>query len=268
MKRASLLVICLIGLSAGLPAWAQPAASQEAEVATLKQEVQELREQLQEERRTHEADMKEVRQQLAELAATRNAVATSQPAATPPSPGDDLAAAVQQAQAAAAPSAAGTPASGPSNWLEAAKQSAPIQSFNPDISLVGDFQGRHDSNKGGVLSDKRIVKELELGISGNIDPYVRFDSVFSVHPKEDEDTGYDIDVEEAYISPLSTALRAWTASSASSASDFGKVNELHQHALPWPEYPLVIQKFFGEEGLGGRGRQRFLAGPGRQVSSS
>jgi hypothetical protein len=92
---------------------------------------------------------------------------------------------------------------------------------------------------------------------------VRFDSVFSVHPKEDEDTGYDISVEEAYISPLSKPY-GFDGKLGRFRTDFGKVNELHQHALPWPEYPLVIQKFFGEEGMAGEGVSISWLAPGNK----
>jgi hypothetical protein len=117
---------------------------------------------------------------------------------------------------------------------------------------VGDFQGRHDSDVGGFLSDNRIVRELELGISGNIDPYARVVSIFSVHPKPDPDSGSDIDVEEAYVESLSS-IDGFGGKVGKFRLDFGKINELHQHALPWPEYPLVIQSFFGEEGVAAEG---------------
>ncbi len=36
-------------------------------------------------------------------------------------------------------------------------------------------------------------------------------------------------------------------------SSFGKANPQHLHALPWVEYPLVIQNYFGHESLSGDG---------------
>lgn len=274
MKHLILLFICVIGLSPPLPARAQQTPPQEGEAAALKKEVQDLRRQMEEQRRTHEAEMKEMRQQLSELAASIKVVAASQPAkapaSPPPSAADDLAAAIQQAQNAATPAATSRPTGGPSNWLASIKQfaqgsnqgSGAVQSFNPDISLVGDFQAVHDRNQGGVFNDKRIVKEVELGIAGNIDPYVRWISIFSVHPREDEDSGYEIEIEEAYVEPLAPLAPGLGGKLGKFRTAFGKVNELHLHALPWPQYPLVIQRFFGEEGLKGEGASVSWLAPG------
>ena len=183
MNRLAISLACL-GLSmwahqAALAQQSQPSDPQKEDVAQLRKELQDLKAMLQEQRRAHEAEMKELRQQFAGLAATQKAVAASQPVKPPATAADDLAAAIQEAQGEATPPEKGKPAAPGGNWFGLLNQSAPIQSFNPDISLVGDFQARHDSDKGGVLSDKRFVKEVELGISGNVDPYARFNSVFS-----------------------------------------------------------------------------------------
>lgn len=59
-------------------------------------------------------------------------------------------------------------------------------------------------------------------------------------------------VEEAYLTYLGMpwGLRPRAGKFRSS---FGRANPLHLHALPWVEYPLVIQNYFGEEGLSGEG---------------
>src|SRR5262249_12501025 len=38
-------------------------------------------------------------------------------------------------------------------------------------------------------------------------------------------------------------------------AEFGKVNPIHLHALPWVDYPLVIKRYFGDEGLTGAGAE-------------
>ena len=200
-----------------------------------------------------------MRRQLAEILANQISPG-SRP--RPPRPTDELSAAIEEAKGEAAPADQTKVTSPPGNWLFG-QQSAPVQSFNPDISLVGDFQGIHHSNQRETLQDRLIVRELELGISGNVDPYMRYDSVFSVHPKADQDSGYDIDVEEAYVSPLVKPY-GLDGKLGKFRVDFGKVNELHQHALPWPDYPLVIQRFFGEEGLEGEGLSASWLAPGNR----
>ena len=121
----------------------------------------------------------------------------------------------------------------------------------------------HDNKSSGLLRDKSIAGEMELGISGNIDSYLRYNGVFSISPNAAPDTGYGISVEEAYVSPLGTPYGLdWKLGRF--RADFGKVNEMHMHALPWPEYPLAIQKFFGEEGLAGDGASVSWLAPGNK----
>ncbi len=269
MKSAAFLIICFIAASPGLPALAQTAASQEADVAALVKEVRELRKQLEEQQHQHDAQIQELHQQINDLSKGQQTPASQptqaqplprllqqavQPAAqTQPSGAQELSAAIAEAQAAQSPPAEPNQPPSWANLLSFNQPAAPVQSFNPDISLVGDFLARHDSDQGGVLSDSRIVRELELGIAGNIDPYARFTGIFSVHPKEDANSGYDIDVEEAYVEPLSPICDSVGGKLGKFRVNFGKINDYHEHALPWPEYPLVIQNFFGEEGLEGEG---------------
>jgi hypothetical protein len=258
MKRAVLLLIALLGLMPALPAWAESSTPPpQADVATLEKQVQDLRKQLDEQRRVHEEEMKVLKQQMVDVMAAQKAA----PASAPKSEADELDLAIKRAQAALSSSGSAKPAGVPGASLNFSNPAAPLQSFNPDIGLVGDFQAAHSSTKSDLIADKRFVKELELGIGGNIDPSLRFDSVFSIHPREDGDSGYEIEVEEAYLSPLAKPL-GLDMKLGKFRVDFGKVNELHQHALPWPDYPLVIRKFFGDEGLSGEGLSVSWLAPG------
>ena len=247
MNRSVILSLCVLGLLPAAFAMAQSAAPPGDDTATLRKEVQELRQQMEEERRASDARIKALEQKIdncsqALEAAQKSPDAAQAPGAGQPSSGaEELKAAIGEAQAGA------TPQEGGAAVAPGGGRAGGIQSFNPDISIVGDFQGHF-----GKDADKLFVREIELGISGNIDPYLRANSIFSVHPKDDSDEGYDIEIEEAYVSPFNLPYDL-QAKLGLFRVGFGKVNEMHQHALPWPDYPLVIRKFFGDDGIAGGG---------------
>ena len=124
-----------------------------------------------------------------------------------------------------------------------------VQSFNPDISVIGDFVGHYSSTEGGELDDEFLMREVELGFSAPVDPYSRADVFLGIHHHESE---WHLHVEEAYLTYLTMP---WDLQPRIGRfkSTFGKANPVHLHALPWVEYPLVIQNYFGDEGLSGDG---------------
>lgn len=155
------------------------------------------------------------------------------------------------------------------------------QSFNPDISVIGDILGQYSSheNDGDRPDDEFLFRELELDISGVLDPFARADVVIGIHKEFEEeeheehegeeeeehehesprsghahDHGYTVDIEEAYLTTLSLP-HSLQARVGRMRERFGKVNTTHLHALPWVDYPLVIKNYFGDEGLIGDGAE-------------
>lgn len=124
-----------------------------------------------------------------------------------------------------------------------------IQSFNPDISLNGDFLAFYQDREGGHPASKFDFRELEIGFSGAIDPYSRADIIATIGHEDGE---YVTELEEAYITLLQLPHNL-QARVGKYRAEFGRTNPLHLHALPWPDYPFVIQRYFGEEGLYGVG---------------
>ena len=124
-----------------------------------------------------------------------------------------------------------------------------IQNFNPEISVNADFVGHYSSTEGGGLDDEFLFRHFELGLSGNVDPYTRADIVVGIGKHDSE---WHTHLEEAYLTylglPHDLQLRAGRFKST-----FGRANPQHMHALPWVEYPIVIQNYFGDEGLSGDG---------------
>ncbi len=135
-----------------------------------------------------------------------------------------------------------TPISAPSGNI--------FQSMNPNISILGDFLGHYTSEEGGEPDDQFLFREVELGFSAAVDPYARAD--FFIGLGQEEDGEWEVGLEEGYVTFLSVP---WGLQPRLGRfkSTFGKANPVHAHALPWVEYPLVIQNYFGDEGLAGDG---------------
>ena len=153
----------------------------------------------------------------------------------------------------------------PSSPAPAAAQVAQTQTFggasgnakllNPDISLIGDFIGTAGHNK---VSPERSLEmhESEVGMQAIIDPYARADAFISFG-----ETG--VNVEEAYVTftslPGGLLLKV-----GKKRADFGKVNTIHNHALPFIDRPLVTNNLVGgEDGIDDAGLflSRFLPAP-------
>src|SRR5260370_41972699 len=125
--------------------------------------------------------------------------------------------------------------------------------LNPDISLIGDFIGTAGHN---IVSPSRSLElhESEVGMQAIIDPYARADAFISFG-----ETG--VNVEEAYVT--FTSLPAGLLMKVGKMrAEFGKVNTIHNHALPFIDRPLVTNNLVGgEDGIDDAGisLSRFLA---------
>jgi hypothetical protein len=127
--------------------------------------------------------------------------------------------------------------------------------LNPDISLIGDFIGTAGHNN--VAPGRSLeMHESEVGLQAIIDPYARADAFISFG-----ETG--VNVEEAYVT--FTSLPAGLLFKVGKKrADFGKVNTIHNHALPFIDRPLVTNNLVGgEDGIDDAGffLSRFLPAP-------
>jgi outer membrane murein-binding lipoprotein Lpp len=157
------------------------------------------------------------------------------------------------------------PASAPPDPAPGAPQVAQTQTYggatsnakllNPDISLIGDFIGTAGRNN---VSPSRSLElhESEVGLQAIIDPYARADAFISFG-----ETG--VNVEEAYVT--FTSLPAGLLMKVGKMrADFGKVNTIHNHALPYIDRPLATNNLVGgEDGIDDAGISitRFLPAP-------
>jgi hypothetical protein len=161
--------------------------------------------------------------------------------------------------------AAEPPAPGSSGSAPAPPQAAQTQTYggatsnakllNPDISLIGDFIGVAGHNSVSP-SPSLQLHEAELGVQAIIDPYARADVFLSFAEQ-------GVNVEEGYITftslPAGLLLKV-----GKMRAEFGKVNTIHNHALPFIDRPLATNNLVGgEDGIddAGMSLSRFLPAP-------
>jgi hypothetical protein len=137
--------------------------------------------------------------------------------------------------------------------------------FNPDISVIADFLALRGT-QGGRSDDDMLLREVELGFSGHVDTWGRYDLTvtFHNHPGlmigedghdhagEEAGHGGAAEVEEGYFTFLNLPgdLQARVGQFRNRV---GKTNAYHPHSIAWTDYPLVIQRYLGEEGIIGTG---------------
>jgi len=126
-----------------------------------------------------------------------------------------------------------------------APQTRSSLSFNPDIGVIGDFQGSYISK--GQRNLNFYLNETEVSLQAAVDPYARADFFLSF--ARDPETGkYGVEVEEGYLTtlslPASLQLKVGRFRSA-----VGRLNTVHHHALPFIDMPNAYVNYFGEEGL-------------------
>ena len=131
----------------------------------------------------------------------------------------------------------------------AAPQQRVAASANPDISVIGDFQGLYRSY--GTHNVDALLNEAELSVQSVVDPYARADFFYSVG--EDPATGkFSCSIEEGYLTSLSLPAHLQLKAGRFKQA-VGRVNPTHAHALPFIDMPDAYVNFFGAEGLKGDG---------------
>ena len=235
-----------ITLRCALAMWAAATANGQDPEPSTKEVLNELRrlnERVEKLEQTHEADQQKIRE-------LENRLGLMEGTAAPPtgSPGG----AEQELEALLG---TGTTQAKPSPEAKSAFTLGSIgssgQSFNPDISLNGDFVAAYSSREGGAVDDEFLFRELEIGFSGAVDPYTRADMIVTIGHEDDE---FKADLEEGYLTFLQLPHNL-QARVGKYRAEFGRANPMHLHAVPWIDYPFVIRRYFGDEGLFGTGAE-------------
>ncbi len=141
----------------------------------------------------------------------------------------------QMAQSAPAPMAAAAPRSAPST--------------NPNMSVIGDFRMAYQSPARRHIDAE--FHEAEIAAQSVVDPYARADFFFSI--ARDPETGkFGLDLEEGYLTSLDLPAEL-QLKAGKFRSTFGKINNIHPHALPFIDVPNVYVRYLGEDGLNDEG---------------
>ena len=117
--------------------------------------------------------------------------------------------------------------------------------FNPDMAVIGNFIGTTGSNT--IESAPALeMHEAEVTFQAVVDPYARADVFLSASPD-------GVEIEEGYLT-LTSLPGGLLAKVGKMKQQFGKVNTMHAHTLPWVDVPIVMKNFLGgEEGLNDSG---------------
>ncbi len=128
-----------------------------------------------------------------------------------------------------------------------------LQTYNPDISIIGDFLGTFIKPGTGLLfkdggfeknefADRFSFREVEIGLQSAIDPYAKADFFLTM---EDAD-GFEL--EEGYMTWLTMPYGIQPRVGIFRAA-FGKVNRVHRPEIFQVDYPNVVKNLLGPEGL-------------------
>ena len=117
--------------------------------------------------------------------------------------------------------------------------------FNPDIAVVGNFLGAVGENS-IEAAPALEMSEAELSLQAIVDPYARADFFVAASSE-------GVELEEGFLT-LTSLPGGLLAKVGKMKQQFGKVNTLHPHSLPWVDAPLVQKNLLGgEEGLNDSG---------------
>ena len=117
----------------------------------------------------------------------------------------------------------------------------------PDISVVGDLIGDLSPDGSTQEGGERFaIREVELAVQAAVDPYFRGDVFLGFSDAE------GVHIEQAYMTATSLPW-GLEVRLGRFLMPVGKQSTTHRHDLHTVEYPYVIQRFFGPEGLKGTG---------------
>ena len=114
--------------------------------------------------------------------------------------------------------------------------------FTPEIGVVADIAANFEKSKFDTENANRVqVREVELVMGSNVDPFSRLDTTIAF--TED----HTIDLEEAYLTRFGLPFDT-TARIGRFKPKIGKMLPVHRDSIDTVDEPLVIQRYFGDEG--------------------
>jgi hypothetical protein len=116
----------------------------------------------------------------------------------------------------------------------------------PDVSALGNIVGYTSDNKKDKDRNNLLLEETEMAFQGYIYPDLRADLIIAIN----SDGKTEVCEGKASFQNLGYGF---SGEVGKIHIDFGKVNKLHTHHLPFTDRPLVLNKFLGEDELAGQG---------------
>jgi hypothetical protein len=231
IRKVICVLFLLVALGISNVSFSKDGETKDAELAVLKQHIVELQRQMEQMKGKHENEIRELREKVKELS---EGVGAAKEADVE----DELA-----ALRALAESAAG----------EKKEQKPPeetvykfgglsLQQLNPQISVSGDFLTYYRHQDETRKRTDAFLRGLELNFQSYLDPFSMLKATTHVH-----DDG-EVHLEEAYFKHFTVVENA-TVDLGRFRQQFGVVNRWHEDALDQVEYPLALQRIFGDEGL-------------------
>lgn len=129
------------------------------------------------------------------------------------------------------------------------QQTRSTLSVNPDIGVIGDFQGSYISK--GDKNFDMYLNETELSLQAVVDPYLRADFFLSFG-RDPATNKYGVEVEEGYLTTLSLPAKL-QLKAGKFREAVGRINPTHPHALPFIDLPNAYVNYFGPDGLNDEG---------------
>ncbi len=120
---------------------------------------------------------------------------------------------------------------------------------NPDISvglLMMARKGPVDELQDSEKASGFFLQEAEIMATSNIDPYWRGTLVLAFHRESGEEE-YGVEPEEAFVDSLS--IPSLTVRAGRFKPYLGKHNQLHLHAFPFVDPPMIYEYMLGGEGM-------------------
>jgi len=215
MRGVHVLCLGLVGaLLLGGPA---AASAQTADVQTLRQEIDQLRKEL-------DAIQRQYGERLAALEARLGGQPAGPPVTQPEAP---------------QPATAATPLQG--NLPVYGAVSAGSKIFNPDIGMIGNFVSATGESRGGSDAIAPIpfatLQESEASFQAIVDPYARADFFLAIGEE-------GIEVEEGYVT-FPTLPGGLLVKAGKFRASLGRLNAFHNHTLPWVDRPLAMYNLLG-----------------------
>ena len=241
------LVIALVAVMS-IPLFVPPADAQEAEA--LRRALEQMRQQLETVQKQYQQQIEALSERLQRLEQQPATVATPPP--TPP----------------LAQTSQPSPPSSPS-LMDLAQPRQPFGlsqqrgsgSLLFDVGVAGDFVGnltQRNVEKAGSgtfagRENRFFPREIELSLFGQVDPYARAEVRIEAG-EEAPGVETSVSLAEAHLTLLTLPFGT-QAKLGQMRNRFGWSNERHEHDLPWVDRPDVYRVFFGEEGLVEKGAE-------------